>query len=246
MLSHILRKASSVVVFTGAGMSTESGLQDFRSADRGLWNNRNPMELASVEAMNRNRREFVRFYQWRIREMRSHQPNVGHHVLAKWEKEGLVKGIITQNVENYHELAGSRQIAKLHGNLGTLCCAECGRQYPAEYYLSFDPEKGQLPDCEQAGCGGFVRPNVVLFGEMLSYDVIQLADKLTNQADLFLVLGSSLQVYPANEYPMKAREQGVTLVIVNRDPTPFDRYADLVLHESIGEVLSKVDQELYG
>jgi NAD-dependent deacetylase len=237
LLAKLLRESACAVVFSGAGMSTESGLMDFRSAERGMWNNRNPAELASVEARDRNRAEFIRFYQWRIREMLRHKPNAGHHILAKWEIDGKLQGIITQNVENYHEQAGTRRIAKLHGDLGTLRCMNCNRQYESRLYLP--PQEKTVCDC-----GGFIRPNVVLFGEMLPQTQLELAEKLMENVDLFIVLGSSLQVSPANQFPIWAKQRGAKLVIVNREPTPLDSCADLVIHASIGEVLSAADEEL--
>ncbi|OAS21363.1 NAD-dependent deacylase [Paenibacillus oryzisoli] len=236
MLSKFLLKSNSTVIFSGAGMSTESGLQDFRSADRGLWNNLNPIELADIEAIDSNRSEFIKFYQWRIQEMSTHQPNDGHRILASWESKGLIKGVITQNVENYHEQAGTSRIAKLHGDLGTLRCMSCNKQYESHIYLK--PQ--EMTSCS---CGGFIRPNVVLFGEMLSKASLQLADNLLEGVDLLIVLGSSLQVSPANQFPKQAKSRGAKLVIVNNDPTPFDRYADLVINLSIGNTLSKTDEE---
>lgn len=237
MLAKLLMESHATVIFSGAGMSTESGLQDFRSADRGMWNNRNPIELADIEAIDSNRSEFVRFYQWRIQEMNSHQPNDGHRILASWERQGLIKGVITQNVENYHEQAGTSSIAKLHGDLGTLRCMKCNKQYESQMYL----EPHGLTTCS---CGGFIRPNVVLFGEMLPRASLQLADALMGDVELFIVLGSSLRVSPANQFPRQAKANGAKLVIVNHDPTPFDSYADLVMNASIGEILRKTDEEL--
>jgi NAD-dependent deacetylase len=205
-----------------------------------MWNNRNPVELADIDAMNENRDDFVRFYRWRIEEMLKHEPNQGHKILAKWEREGVIKGIITQNVENYHEQAGTETIAKLHGDLGTLRCMKCGTRYPCTAYLA--PQL--LTSCQTEGCDGFVRPNVVLFGEMLSERQIELANELLNEVELFIVLGSSLLVSPANEFPLIAKRRGAKLVIVNRDPTPLDMYADLVIHQSIGEVLASADRQL--
>lgn len=173
-------------------MSTESGLQDFRSADRGMWNNRNPIELADIEAIDSNRSEFIRFYQWRIQEMMNHQPNVGHRILAKWESRGVIRGVITQNVENYHEQAGTKRIAKIHGDLGTLRCMNCKKQYESQLYLPPDA----ITSCS---CGGFLRPNVVLFGEMLPQTSLDLAENLLERIDLIIVLGSSLLVSPANQ-----------------------------------------------
>ncbi|ACT03359.1 NAD-dependent deacylase [Paenibacillus sp. JDR-2] len=237
MIEKLILDSSSTIIFSGAGMSTESGLQDFRSADRGMWNNRNPIELADIEAIDSNREEFIRFYQWRIHEMNSHQPNDGHRILADWENRGLIKGIITQNVENYHEQAGTRQIAKLHGDLGTLHCMKCNKQYESKMYLV--PEKMTV-----CSCGGFIRPNVVLFGEMLRQSALQLANKLMKDVELFIVLGSSLQVSPANQYPKRAKENGANLVIINNDPTPADHYADIVINNSIGSSLRMIDDLL--
>lgn len=236
-LTKWLQEARHAVIFSGAGMSTESGLQDFRSADRGMWNDRNPAELASTTALHNHQDEFVRFYQWRIQEMMKAKPNAGHKLLAQWEEAGMIRGIITQNVENYHEQAGSKALAKLHGDLGTLRCMECERQYPAQDYLP----PIQRTVCE---CGGFIRPNVVLFGEMLPERAIRLAEVWMRQADLFIVLGSSLTVSPANQLPLQAKHNGARLVIINYDPTPLDHLADVVLHRSIGEVLGEVDQQM--
>lgn len=237
MLASYLDKAKAAVVFSGAGMSTESGLQDFRSADRGMWNDRNPMELASVEAMTARREEFVKFYQWRIEQMNKHQPHQGHHLLAKWERESRLRGIITQNVDNYHEQAGSENVAKLHGDLGTLRCLECSAQFPAASYL---------PPTEQTmcRCGGFIRPNIVLFGEALSEIALEKVQSLIQDVDLFIVLGSSLQVSPANQFPQLAKQQGAKLIIVNRESTPLDPVADLTIHDSVGTVLAQADAEL--
>jgi len=204
-----------------------------------MWNNRNPIELADIEAMNANRDEFIRFYRWRIREMLSHQPNEGHRIVADWESRGLIQGVITQNVENYHEQAGTRRIAKLHGDLGTLRCMDCLRQFDARFYI-------ERLDSTICACGGFVRPNVVLFGEMLPQNSLELAGILMEEAELFIVLGSSLQVSPANRLPLQAKRNGAKLIIVNYDPTPFDRDAELVIHSSIGEILRKADEELRG
>ncbi|TYP78249.1 NAD-dependent deacylase [Paenibacillus methanolicus] len=237
MLSKLLAESRRTIVFTGAGMSTESGLPDFRSADRGMWNNRNPAELASTEAMARNRDEFVRFYRWRIESMRSCRPNQGHRILADWERRGKVHGIITQNVDDYHEQAGTRRIAKLHGDLGSLRCMGCGKQYEAARYLPPDA----MTACE---CGGFVRPNVVLFGERLPEEALDLAERWGSGADLLIVLGSSLAVSPANQIPMLAKRNGARLAIVNHDPRPLDGFADQVLRASIGEALSKAAKEL--
>ncbi|QRG69497.1 NAD-dependent deacylase [Brevibacillus choshinensis] len=233
-LAKWIREASSCVVFSGAGMSTESGLPDFRS-QTGLWSGQDPTKLASTQAMYHNRRSFVDFYRMRIEGLLACQPHAGHEVLAAWETRGWIRGMITQNVDGFHQRAGSQSVAELHGTLTTVRCLRCGREYPSARYL---PEEGTI--CE---CGGFLRPSVVLFGESLPYAALELAEEWTRDADLFIVLGSSLLVSPANLFPQRAKEQGAKLVIINRDPTPLDRYADLVISDKpIGAVLRQTEK----
>lgn len=231
-----LRNARATTVFSGAGMSTESGLPDFRSSG-GLWrNNRRFEELASVDALAHSYDEFVAFYRWRIEELARYRPHAGHAVLARWEAEGRIRGVVTQNVDGFHHAAGSRAVHELHGSLRVVRCQRCGAEAPAATFLD-DPTA-----C--AACGGRLRPGVVLFGEMLPADALDAADGLARGADLFIVLGSSLQVSPANMFPQLAKAAGARLVIVNRDRTPLDPLADLVLRDAIRDVLVSVDAAL--
>jgi NAD-dependent deacetylase len=225
----------STCIFTGAGMSTESGLPDFRSAG-GLWrNNRRFEELASTEALAHSYGEFVDFYRWRIEELAKYGPHDGHRVLARWEAEGRIRGVITQNVDGFHHRAGSRRVHELHGSLRLVRCQRCGQEAPAADFLR-DP-----PTCS---CGGKRRPGVVLFGEVLPADALDGAQELAKAADLFIVLGSSLLVSPANFFPQVAKAAGARLVIVNHDPTPLDDLADLVVRQPIGPTLAAVAAEL--
>ncbi|MFS0554522.1 NAD-dependent deacylase [Brevibacillus sp. 179-C9.3 HS] len=236
ILADWLRTSSYTVVFTGAGMSTESGLPDFRSQS-GLWHGKDPMQLASTRAMIENREAFVQFYQMRIQGLISCQPHAGHERLAEWERRGLVHGIITQNVDGFHQEAGSLAVAELHGSLAKVRCLACGMEYANTRYLE---EQGTI-----CTCGGFLRPGVVLFGEQLPQDQVDQAISWTEQADLFIVLGSSLAVSPANWFPQHAKERGAKLVIVNQEPTPLDAWADLVIQgEQIGVVLQRAGQLL--
>ncbi|GIO05044.1 NAD-dependent deacetylase [Brevibacillus reuszeri] len=231
-----IKQSACTVVFTGAGMSTESGLPDFRS-QTGLWRGQDPMRLASTWAMEHERDAFLSFYQKRVEGLVSCQPHQGHKILAKWEKQGLVHGLITQNVDEFHQRAGSREVAQLHGTLGSIRCIVCTRTFPSSRYMT--------PDGAACECGGMLRPNVVLFGEALPHEALQQAESWSSQAELFLVLGSSLQVSPANWFPQLAKEQGAKLVIVNKEPTPLDGLADLVIQdELIGTVLQRADEAL--
>lgn len=235
-LTTLLQSANHTIVFTGAGMSTESGLPDFRSKDRGLWEKFNPDELANVQALHNNTKEFTEFYQYRLSELHKYKPHEGHEILAKWEKEGKVKGIITQNVDAFHSDAGSENVMELHGSFRTFHCHECGKDFPRENYFNGEST------CE---CGGVFRPGIILFGEGLPQDTFAKAEEATKKADLFIVFGSSLTVSPANMFPLVAKENGAKLVIINREPTDYDQYADLIIRDkSIKEVLIEVDKLL--
>lgn len=235
-LAQLWARCERVVVFSGAGMSTESGLPDFRSAG-GLWqNNRRFEELASLDGLRRWPEEFRDFYRWRMQNLAAHAPHRGHEVIAELEATGHVQAVVTQNVDGFHEAAGSQRVLRLHGSLRSVRCKSCGSQASME---SFMAEGGHL-----CACGHPMRPNVVLFGESLDTDVLQDAVRLSKNCDLFVVLGSSLVVSPANALPGFALAAGAALAIVNHDPTPFDAHASLVLHEQIGPVLNEVAREL--
>lgn len=235
-LSERLLAAGNTVVFTGAGISTGSGLPDFRGKS-GLWNDRDPSQLASVEAMEKESEDFYLFYHERIRMIDNAQPSKGHNILARWEKDGLIKGIITQNVDGLHQKAGTKNLAEIHGSLSRVKCRRCGSHFPASDYL-----RSQV--CEK--CEGRLRPDVVLFGEMLPVEQIRVAQDLSEGADLFIVLGSSLQVSPANWFPLDAKKTGAKLVIINMQETPLDEIADIIIYSSIDEVLVQADKMLSG
>ena len=224
-------KKGRVVIFSGAGLSTESGLQDFRSKD-GIWSQADPTELASVGALERNYDRFLEFYKARLYIPESVQPNIGHKLIAEWEKDGYVEGVITQNVDRLHQKAGSVNVAELHGSLEPVRCHCCGKIWDKQMFL-----EGKSCDC-----GGRLRPSVVLFGEMLPEEPLARADEWSSNCDTFIVLGSSLVVSPANHFPRQAKRCGAKLVIINRDVTPLDHIADLVVHESIGAYLQKVSE----
>jgi NAD-dependent deacetylase len=236
-LAAWLKDASKTVVFTGAGMSTESGLPDFRSSLQGIWRGKDPAQFASTYALHHNRDVFVEFYRMRIEGLLKSKPHEGHAILARWEREGIIHGIITQNVDGFHQQAGNKQVAELHGTLSTVRCMVCGQTYPSAQYLQ--------PDGTVCSCGGFLRPSVVLFGEALPEAALRRAEEWTEEAELFIVLGSSLQVSPANLFPQQAKARGARLVIVNMEPTELDDWADLVIHgKKIGDVLRQVEESL--
>jgi NAD-dependent deacetylase len=236
LLVDLLEKSNYIVVYTGAGMSTESGLPDFRSANTGLWEKEDPTKIASTEALNRDVEKFFQFYRERVLGVKDCKPHKGHDILAKWEKDGLIQSIITQNVDGFHSEAGSKNVMELHGTLQKVHCETCKKEYGNEMYES------ESFYCE---CGGKLRPSIVLFGEGLPEETFMRAVQESENADLFIVLGSSLTVTPANQFPLIAKENGAKLLIVNMDPTHFDELADVVINDKkIGEVLAEIDRHL--
>ncbi|MBS4220567.1 NAD-dependent protein deacylase [Bacillus sp. FJAT-49711] len=236
MISQWLKESNYTVILTGAGMSTESGLPDFRSSGKGLWTKKDPSQIASTEALNKNVEEFFDFYRHRVLGLNQAKPHKGHKILAKWEKQGILKSIITQNIDGFHSEAGSQKVLELHGTMKKVHCESCGKEYGNEKYANKEFM------CE---CGGKLRPSVVLFGEMLPEDALFQAAEESENAELFIVLGSSLTVTPANQFPIIAKQNGAKLVIINMEPTDFDVYADLVINDhKIGDILGEIDEDL--
>lgn len=199
-----LSESRYTVILTGAGMSTESGLPDFRSKD-GWWKQIDPMKLASTDALLNNYEQFREFYQVRIEALNDCEPHEGHHILAEWEKQGLVQLVATQNVDGFHHRSGSKEVVELHGNIYTTRCQSCRKEASINEFMA---ENG----CSY--CDGRLRPNVVLFGEMLPEQAWQRALMAMQKADLVIVIGTSLQVYPVNQLPMMSRGK---LVYINAD-----------------------------
>ena len=235
LLKEWLNGSNYTVVFTGAGMSTESGLPDFRSQNQGMWNRKDPSRIASTKALNENVHEFIAFYRERVLGVKEYKPHKGHYILADWEKRGLIQSIITQNVDGFHQQAGSQKVAELHGTLQQLHCQSCAKAYSSEEYIN------QEYYCKY---GGVLRPSIVLFGEPLPEKAFQFALEEAKKAELFIVLGSSLSVTPANQFPLIAKDNGAKLVIVNIEKTDFDFYADEVINRvKIGQLLFELENK---
>jgi len=231
-----LRRASSVCALTGAGVSKESGVPTFREAD-GLWNRFRPEELANVEAFIRNPTLVWEWYSWRRELMSRVQPNAGHYALA--ELSSLLKSftLITQNVDNLHRQAGSKDVIELHGNIQRNKCQECKTVYlPDDSRTRFEFRKGQLPHCPECNTG-LLRPDVVWFGEMLPEDAITQSWEAAERCDLFLSIGTSAVVYPAAALPQVAQASGAFLVEINPQVTELSGKADLSFREPSGEIL---------
>ena len=232
MLKTWINESKAMVAFTGAGVSTESGIRDFRSVD-GLYNQTfdyPPETIISHSFYERNPEYFFRFYREKMLPL-GFSPNITHQVLARWEKEGKLRAVVTQNIDGLHQKAGSKQVYELHGSVLRNHCTRCGKFYPAE----FIQHAQGIPRCV---CGGIVKPDVVLYEEGLDQQTIARSVQAIANADLLLVLGTSLTVYPAAGFLNYYR--GSRLVLINRDETPYDHYANLVFHESLGAVFSQL------
>jgi NAD-dependent protein deacetylases, SIR2 family len=248
--AEIWQKAKNIVVLSGAGMSTASGLPDFRSKT-GLWQQR-PEALATLNALYNTPDEFYFFYQWRIARLWQIEPNAGHIMLSNLEKKGLLDLIVTQNVDGLHQRAGSKNVAELHGTLQTVSCIGCKNVYDSRQLVPTDIDwETQTSEnykhgkeCFCASCGKNLRPNVVLFGEQLPVDNWQKSVETSQKADLLVVLGSSLLVGPANLLPNYTLDNGGKLIIINNDPTHLDAVASVVINEDIPTVLAAIEKQL--
>lgn len=232
--SAIASHPGGTVIFTGAGMSTDSGLPDFRSKE-GLWKNVDPMEIATADAMRSQYDLFHEFYSRRFKNMGSAMPNSGHRIVAEWEERGLVSCVITQNVDGLHRAAGSRVVHELHGSVDLVRCMECGEPASQEDFIARTP-------CRK--CGGRLRPCIVLFGEGLPEREISAAWHASESARVFIVLGSSLLVSPANQMPIIAKRSGALVAICNHDPTPIDDIVDYRTGDGIADFLAELDSLL--
>ena len=225
------------MVLTGAGISTESGIPDFRSPT-GIWARYDPAEYATIDAFRRNPAKVWEFYGKRLDALKDAEPNAGHLALARLERAGLVAAVITQNIDRLHERAGSSNVVEVHGSIRTASCLACRRREPFERVVELLP----VPRCER--CGGVLKPDVVMFGELLPADAIDRAFELARTARLLLVVGSSLEVYPVAGLPLETLAAGGRLAIVNRTPTPFDERSDLRIEAGAGETLAALAAEL--
>jgi NAD-dependent deacetylase len=229
MLAELIRGKQPCVALTGAGVSTESGIPDFRSAG-GVWAEYDPYEVASIEAFHRDPERVWEFYARRLDLLADAAPNPAHLALAELESLGLVEAVITQNVDRLHAAAGSRDVIEVHGSIAAAVCLGCGRR--EEHVRELLP----LPRC--AECSAVLKPGVVMFGELLPVAAIERATALAQQAGLLLVVGTSLEVWPVAGLPDETLAHGGKLAIVNRDPTPYDARASLVVHAAAGETLA--------
>jgi len=237
--AELIRASKHMVAFTGAGHSTASGIPDFRSPDSGLWEKDNPMLVASIWAFRLNPKTFFNWIRPMAHLLVEARPNAAHQALVELEEMGFLKTIITQNIDNLHQRAGSRRVLELHGHMREATCIRCYKVVPIDPELQQVILRGKVPEC---GCGGVFKPNVILFGEQLPVKVLNEATAEARRCDLLLVAGSSLEVAPASDIPFLAVESGAQAIIVNLQPTSFDAYAHVVIDGDVAEILPQIAQ----
>jgi NAD-dependent deacetylase len=232
----MIREARSVVALTGAGISVPSGIPDFRTPGKGLWEKVDPMEVAHIDAFHRDTKRFWSFYRPRFAHLSDKEPNGAHHALAELEARGMVDAVITQNIDRLHAKAGSERVIEVHGSIATSSCTACNARYPLE-------RVGELFDdgiATCACCAVKVKPDVVLFGELLPERAMAEAQELCTGADLLLCVGSSLEVYPVAGLPELTLSSGGRVALVTQGPTPYDGEAALKLDGDVVDELESV------
>ncbi len=234
-LAELLRQSRRTVVLTGAGISVPSGIPDFRTPETGLWAKVDPMEVAHIDVFTHDPARFWSYYRPRFHSLADKLPNAAHKALAELERRGLVEAVITQNIDRLHRAGGSHNVVEVHGSIATSSCISCGRTYQLDEVEELFDEHG-VAICPE--CGGHVKPDVVLFGEMLPAIAISRATELAERAELMLCVGSSLIVHPVAGLPGLTLEAGGKLAIVTKGETPYDEAAEVKLEGEVDEELA--------
>lgn len=240
----MIRSSKTGVVLTGAGISTPSGIPDFRSTDSGLWAKFDPFEVASLTAFRYAPEKFFDWLRPLAAGMFTAQPNPAHEGLARLQAAGYLQAVITQNIDGLHQRAGSTAVLEVHGSMGSLTCGSCYRKFPAAGYIEPYLEDGSIPHCPD--CSHILKPDVVLFGEQLPIHTWLKAQEVSRQCDLMIVAGSSLEVLPVAGLPMRALENGAHLILINQSPTYIDVRADVVFHDDVVVILPLILEAILG
>lgn len=242
--ADIIRASKHAVALTGAGISTPSGIPDFRSEKSGLWEKADPFEVASLSAFRYQPEKLFTWMHPLAVKIFNARPNPAHFGLAALQKAGFIDTIITQNIDGLHQRAGSDQVYEVHGSLETLSCIRCYQQFTSSGRIEAYLEKGEIPLCPN--CHNILKPDVVLFGEQMPMRTWLQAQEATNQCDVMIVVGSSLEVLPAAGLPMRALENGAHLIINNHMKTYIDLRADVVISEDVAEIIPRITTEVTG
>lgn len=240
--AEIIRKSKRGMVLSGAGISTPSGIPDFRSPQTGIWAKIEPLEVASALAF---RYDPIRFFEW-LRPLATQiltaQPNAAHLAVNQLQQMGYVQTIVTQNIDGLHQKAGSKNVLEVHGTFETMTCVACYAKVSSQPFIPPYLDQGIIPRCPE--CNGILKPDVILFGEQMPYQPWQQAQKASRHCDLMIVAGSSLEVLPVAQLPMQAVERGAHLIIINHTPTYLDVRADVVFSEDVAVILPQIVAEI--
>jgi NAD-dependent deacetylase len=241
--AELLRKAQRTVVLTGAGLSTPSGIPDFRSEGTGLWSHDEPLEVASLSTFRTDPGKFYAWFRPLASQIFDAKPNHAHYTLAELEIKGYIRTIVTQNIDLLHQKAGSKNVIEMHGTLATLSCTRCFQQVEALPYLKTFVEKGEIPHCP--ACGAVLKPDVILFGEQLPQKAWFAAQRASRACDLMMVAGSSLEVLPVAGLPIQALDRGAHLIILNHSSTYLDVRADSVIQGDVADMLPAIAEQVF-
>lgn len=236
--ADIIRGCKRGIVLTGAGISTASGIPDFRSTEGGLWQKYDPFEVASLSSFRYQPEKFFSWMRPLAELIFQAKPNEAHYALVALEEAGYLHTVITQNIDGLHHRAGSKDVLEVHGSLSNLTCVSCYRQYPAAGFIKPYLETGAIPYCPV--CEHILKPDLILFGEQLPAKVFLRAQEVSKHCDLMIVAGSSLEVLPVAGLPMRAVENGAHLILINKSKTYLDIRADVVLHEDVVDVIPMI------
>ena len=236
--ADLLQRSRYAVALTGAGVSTRSGIPDFRSPGSGMWERVDPFEVASIFAFRRKPEAFFDWIRPWARQLQAAQPNAAHLALAQLEFAGILKVVITQNIDGLHQKAGSRRVLEVHGHMREATCMRCYRVFPSQQFIEPLIADGSVPRCPD--CSNVLKPNVILYGEQLPARVMQDAQRQACQCDVMLVAGSSLEVAPASDLPRLAQRHGARLILVNLQPTYLDDQADFTIRADVTQVLPQL------
>ena len=243
-VAQIIRGTKQRVVLSGAGISTPSGIPDFRSSGSGLWNRYDPFEVASLRAFSYHPEKFFAWFRPLATTICAALPNPAHQALARLEQAGYIQVIITQNIDGLHQRAGASQVVEVHGSIRTLTCVHCFRQFTANGFIEPYLKRGDIPRCPD--CHNILKPDAILFEEQLPLQAWQKATAACKGCDFMLIAGSSLEVMPVAGLPMQALENGARLVIVNQSPTYLDVRAEVLFQADVAEILPLIALEVMG
>jgi NAD-dependent deacetylase len=240
--ADLIRQSKHAVVLTGAGISTPSGIPDFRSTGTGLWSRDEPLEVASLSTFRTKPGQFFEWFRPLARRMFDAQPNPAHTALAELETSGYIKVVITQNIDTLHQKSGSKTVIEMHGTMETLTCTQCYHRVQAESYIARFVECGEIPRCPK--CAQVLKPDVILFGEQLPQAAWFMAQREARACDLMVVAGSSLEVLPVAGLPMQALDRGAHLIVINNMPTYINVRADVVILDDVATILPAIAERV--